>query len=133
MYLLIILFHIVILSWFVDATVADRAIKLHNLIEEEDVECKPELVADAVADENVDIHLVRKYFTSDAWMLVAEAVKHKLKKMVWTCHACFHDLRTEQSIGCDSCLLWFHFKCVGLTTLPKSRNWFCRSCFAAAK
>jgi len=29
--------------------------------------------------------------------------------------------------------LWFHFKCVGLTRQPKSRNWFCRSCYAASK
>lgn len=118
------------MSWFVDKEVAENAIKHCRLIEEEDVECKPERVPDAVVDENVDIHLVRQYFSTDAWMLVEDVVKHKKKKMVWTCHSCFHDLHTEQSIVCDSCLLWFHFKCVGLTRLPKSRNWFCRSCCA---
>ena len=124
---------IVILSWFVDKPIVDRAIKQHQLIKEEDVECKPERVTEAVVDENVDIHLVRKYFTSDAWMLVEEVVKHKSTKMTWTCRTCFHDLHTEQSIICDSCLLWFHCRCVGLKRLPKCRNWFCRSCFAEAK
>lgn len=47
----------VILSWFVDEKVAERALKHNYLIEEEDVECKPELLPDSVLDENVDIHL----------------------------------------------------------------------------
>ena len=32
------------------------------LIEEEDVETKPERVPTAVLDENVDVHLIRKFF-----------------------------------------------------------------------
>ena len=51
---------IVILSWFVDDKVAERALKHNDLVEEEDVECKPERLPDAVLDENVDIHLARK-------------------------------------------------------------------------
>ena len=48
------------LSWFVDDKVAERALKHNDLVEEEDVECKPERLPDAVLDENVDIHLARK-------------------------------------------------------------------------
>jgi len=123
----------VILSWFVDIPIVERTIHQNYVIEEEDVECKPERVSDALVDENVDIHIVRKYFSSDAWMVVEEVVKLKSKTMVWICHACFHDLHAEESIVCDSCLLWFHFKCVGLSRLPKSKNWFCRSCYSSAK
>jgi len=122
----------VIISWFVDKKVAERALMAHQLIEEEEVECRPERIPDAVVDENVDVHLVRRHFSSDAWLLIESVVKQKAK-MTWTCQTCYHDLHTEQSIVCDSCLLWFHFKCVGLTRQPKSRNWFCRSCYAASK
>ena len=51
------------LSWFVDEEYADLALKQAVLIEEEHVECQPERVTDAVVDENVDVHLIRKYFT----------------------------------------------------------------------
>ena len=35
-----------------------------KLIEEEQVECQPELkIPNSVLDENVDVHVVRSYFT----------------------------------------------------------------------
>lgn len=121
------------LSWFVDKEVLERAIKQRVLIEEEEVECKPERVSDAILDENVDVCLVRNHFTQDAWMVVEDVIKRKSQKIVWICHTCLHDLHSEESIICDSCLLWFHFRCVGLTKLPKLKNWFCRACYAATK
>ena len=85
------------------------------------MECRPERITDTVVNENVDVSLVHRYFSSDAWLLLENVVmlNSKLKKMTWTCQACFHDLHTEQSILCDSYLLWFHFRCVGLTRQSK--------------
>lgn len=126
----------VILSWFVSKKVVDAAIKQSVLIEEEDIECRPERVPDSVADENVDVFLVRRFFTYDAWVMVESVLKHKHKKIRWVCNICHHDLHNKTSgpsIACESCLLWFHFKCVGLSTQPKAKDWFCRSCHAAAK
>ena len=34
---------------------------------------------------------------------------------------------------CESCLLWYHFKCSGVTKQPKAKTWFCRKCHADAK
>ena len=51
-----------------------------QLIEEDELEVKPELLPDAVVDENVDMHLIRKYLTIDAWDLLMEVVTHKKKK-----------------------------------------------------
>jgi len=110
----------VITSWFVDKKVAKRALRAHQLIEEEEVECRPERIPDAVVDENVDVHLVRRHFSSDAWLLIESVVKQKAK-MTWTCQTVYQDLHTDQPFVCDSCLLWFHFKCVGLTRQP--RGW----------
>ena len=111
----------------------ERAIKQHVLIEEEEVECRPERVSAAILDDTVDICLVRNHFTQDAWMVVEDVIQRKSKNMVWTCQTCLHDLHSEESIICESCLLWFHFRCVGLTKLPKLKNWFCRACYTAAK
>ena len=124
---------LVLLSWFVDKEVAKDAIDGRLLIEEEHVECKPERIPDSILDENVDICLVRQYFSSDAWLLLDTVIKTKMKNIVWTCHACHHDLHSEVSIICDACLLWYHFRCVGLKAQPKGRQWFCRSCYLLAK
>ena len=35
-------------------------------VEEEHVESRPEKLLDAVLDENVDVHLIRRFFTHDA-------------------------------------------------------------------
>ena len=55
----------------------DRSYKSHGkyLIEEEDVETRPERVPDAVLDENVDVYLIRKHFFNDAWLEVTNVVK----------------------------------------------------------
>ena len=66
------------------------ALKQAVLIEEEHVECRPEMITNAVVDENVDVHLIRKYFTYDgyAWLLVEQVLEHKQKKMTWICNVC---------------------------------------------
>ena len=118
----------VILGWFVDPSVAKAAIKDDKLIEEEDVECRPEKIPCSVLDENVNVCLVRPYFTTDAWMLVEEVVKRKKTLDVWLCTTCHDTLEGKQSIICELCLQWYHFVCVGLNTQPKKKNWFCRHC-----
>ncbi len=117
-------FYTVILNWFVDPPVARAAINDDKLIEEEEVECRPEKIPCSVLDENVDVCLVRQYFSSDAWKLVEEVMKNKAKN-VWVCTTCQNDLHSKQSIICESCLMWYHFSCVGLTKQPKLKNWFC--------
>ena len=97
-----------------------------NLIDEAEVEWRPEKIPDSVLDENVDICLVRQHFSTDA-------LENKAKKIIWTCQSCSHDLHSEQSIICDACLRWYHFRCVGLSSHPKARSWFCRACHALAK
>ena len=62
------------LRWFVDDEFVKAALN-GELIEEESVECPPEVVPNAVLDENVDVFFVRKYFTNDAWLLVTDVLK----------------------------------------------------------
>ena len=119
---------IVILSWFVDSSIVNAAIKYDQLIEEEDVECRPEKIPCSVLDENVNICLVRPYFTADAWMIVEEIMKKKRELDIWYCVSCQDSLDWKLSIICELCLQWYHFVCVGLTTQPKKKNWFCRNC-----
>ena len=122
-------FYTVMLKWFVDEKTAETSIKNPNqLIEEEDVEVRPEKLPDAILDENVDVHLIRKFFSQDAWLLVTEVVKQKQDKPLYVCLYCLHDLGEAPSIVCDHCLSWCHLKCVGLKHEPKMKHWYCRSC-----
>ena len=123
----IIIVTIVIMSWFVDKAVMTEALNNGTLIDEESIEYVPEKLPDSIVDENVDVHLVRKYFTSDAWSLVEEAIKVKNEKLMWICNVCHHDL-TPPSLVCDGCLLWYDFNYVKLSKQPKTRHWFCRNC-----
>lgn len=119
-----------ILNWLVDEVVCEAALK-GRLIEENEVECKPENVPNAVLDENVNLAIVKKYFTSEAWILVDQIQNLKRQNVSWTCHHCGHNL-DEKSVCCEGCLHWYHFKCVGLIRKPKMKNWFCRQCYADA-
>ena len=117
------------LTWFVDLGISSAVLRdPKQIIEEEDVEVQPKFVSNAVLDENVDIHLIRKYFTDDAWLQVMNVVKQKRDNPVYTCKYCSHDLDESLSIVCDHCLSWFHIQCVGLKQSPKARYWFCRGC-----
>ena len=116
------------LRWFVEGKVMVAALKQNSLVEEEDVESRPEKLPDAVLDENVDIHLIRKFFTRDAWLLVTDVVKQKQENPTFTCKSCYHDLHEQSSVVCEHCLSWYHIKCVGLKQEPKARYWYCREC-----
>ena len=55
------------LQWFVDEEVAIGAVKDScRLIEEEEDKVCPEKLPDATIDDNIDVYLIRKYFTNDA-------------------------------------------------------------------
>ena len=69
----------VMLRWFVDESL--KSAFNGELIEEKSVECQPEVVPNAVLDENVDVFLVQKYFTNDAWLLVTDALKQKKRHL----------------------------------------------------
>jgi len=55
----------------------------------------------SVLDENVDVYLVRSYFTNDAWLIVEDILKRKTKSTSWICYSCNHDLHTQASIICE--------------------------------
>ena len=117
------------LKWFVDREVATEVSKNRGKLveEEEEVEVHPEKLPNAAIDENVDIHLIRKYFTSDVWLFL----QRKQANPMFVCKSCYHDLHKEPSIVCDHCLSWFHIKCVGLKSQPKTKYWYCRKCHEA--
>ena len=76
------------------------------------MEVMPEKVSDAVLDGNIDIHLNRKQFTADAWLLVKNVIDRKKANNVYACGSCYHDVSESPSLICEHCLQWYHMKCV---------------------
>ena len=121
------------LKWFVEDQIAERAIRQQALIEEDQVEMMPEKLSDAVLDENVDVHLIRKYFSTDAWLLVKDVLDRKKRNGIYICGSCHHDISETDSpsLICEHCLQWYHMKCAGLSKPPKCKYWYCRMCHAS--
>ena len=97
-------------------------------LEEHDVEARPECIPMKCLDENICVSMVKKYFTIDAWMVVQNVMEVMQARRKWDCAACSLLLSTRESVACESCLNWFHLKCVGLKKAPKKKNWFCVTC-----
>ena len=115
------------LEWFVEARIAKSAME-GKLIEE--VETRSEHVPASCLDVNVCLRNVQKYFTHDGWkalLYVVEAVK---RDTVWFCGRCTNVIGDdeEDSIVCESCLIWFHFRCTSLKKALKTSKWFCLQC-----
>ena len=76
----------------------------------------------------VNVYHAKKYFTIEAWKVVAQVLEVKRSIDTWTCGVCQKEFDDDTAIGCDSCLYWFHIGCVGLKNAPKRKEWFCRFC-----
>ena len=61
---------LLMLNWFVDQEVSERATRGGDLIVEDEVECGPENIPRKCLDDNVCIGQIRKYFSFDAWNLL---------------------------------------------------------------
>ena len=121
----------VVLEWFVSDSVASTALS-GSLITEDQVEVRPQRIPTSCIDENVCIKRCRKYFTEDAWLAVMSTVAAVEKKPLWYCGICKEQLQNvcdgQSTVACDSCLIWFHFKCACIKQRPKSQFWFCKTC-----
>ena len=96
-----------------------------TIIDESQVETRPEKVPSSCLDENVCIDSCRKYFSHDAWAVISNLVDTISKNPVYYCGRCSCPIADDkhQSIACDCCLTWFHFTCLSMTTPPKARVW----------
>ena len=124
------LYFIVVLQWFVDPDIADAALFQKKLIQEYSVEVQPNKITASCVDEKVCMNSCKKYFSDDAWMAVMNVVSTIENNPMWYCGFCTKEIddKAENSIQCDSCLVWFHFVCVKMIRAPKQKTWFCTSC-----
>jgi len=120
-----------ILSFVTSEVAAAESLAGKRLLKEEDLLSLHE-ISDAIKDnENIDINRIQRYFTTDGWLhvLKMKAMKNDTSFYCLTCSKGIND-STQDSIACDRCLLWSHFKCTNLKQKPKKSHWYCTSCKA---
>ena len=76
---------IVMLNWFADQEVSERVTRSGDLIEEDELECRPERIPRKCLDDNVCIGQIRKYFSFDAWNLLVATMDTIRTRGSWTC------------------------------------------------
>ena len=119
---------IVILSWFVDAKVANSAVACDKTVEENDIEVRPEKIYVSCLDENVCLKSCRKYGSQVAWSALMGVVGILKENPIWYCERCTNPILDESGASgvCDCWLNWFHISCLDMKNPSKSKLWFCR-------
>lgn len=110
-----------ILEWFVGKDYATKAIKDNFIISEEQ---RPELVSSSCLDSLVNIEIIRKRCTTEAWKAIEMVYGEKRRNPIYICETCTLDADTkEASVMCSSCLEWQHLSCARLKLFPKAKHW----------
>ena len=95
-------------------------------IAEEEITCIPMDLPSAMKDDAVDINVIRKFFISESWMCLQAAYSSRVA-LPYQCPICKNEVE-EDSVACDSCVEWYHFKCEGLRKAPSTKFWYCTKC-----
>jgi hypothetical protein len=93
-----------ILSWLVSNDTVQLV--LQGILIEMDVLALH--LSPCLLDENVEIQLVQRYFTSEAWVAVSNAVGAMSAVVMYYCKICDLDTTDDECIVCDACLCWMH-------------------------
>ena len=95
---------------------AERVLARMWLIDEDQVEIIPERITASCLDENVCLSSCKKYFTDEGWSALENVVATIAKSPSYFCGRCRNpiDDDTEDSILCDSCLIWYHYQCMSI-------------------
>ncbi|XP_049517097.1 uncharacterized protein LOC119441311 isoform X2 [Dermacentor silvarum] len=102
--------HKLLLTEIVGEATASKVLDHGYIIDEADVEVRPELLPSGLLDYRVQMRQLLPYFSGDAWLLLTSAVSTKKKNELWLCHACKEkDSGEIKMICCDHCLQWFHW------------------------
>jgi hypothetical protein len=77
-------------------------------------------------DDRVELGVLETYASKT---IIDQLKARKSDNVNYICGTCNLDLGILKSICCNSCLMWYHFKCVGIRGIPKTKMWFCIDCY----
>lgn len=119
-----------ILVWLFSPAFVNTVLRGHS-IDANDILLHATSLSTSVLDDNVDLAMIRRFFTTEGWSAVKGVVENFKRHVSYICCVCSHDIGVAISICCDRCLLWCHLSCTSLNKPPK-KHWFCQTCSAKA-
>ena len=72
--------------------------------------------------------LITRFGLDRGFNLIDPPLTFILIDPMWFCGVYQQDLGSK-SIICESCLVWYHQKCVSINIPPKKAPWFCHFCY----
>lgn len=115
-----------IIELLTNKAVVNKVRKDKYTIQKEDVKHYSD-VFNGIIESKIDINSVKSYCSNDAWKKINVVIKQKKKKTTWVCPLFNSDIGADQnSILCDSCLVWHHMDCV--KSKQNGKYWFCDTC-----
>ena len=84
-----------------------------------------DFISSICKDELFDLSICVDMFTAQAWETVTKLNNGGVQRP-WYCGKC-KDVLVGESVGCDTCLEWFHLSCMNLPKLPRTKFWYCCS------
>ena len=107
---------------------SNSAVAGDKIVEENDIEVRPEKISVSCLDENVCSESCWKYCSQVAWSALMGVVDILKENPIWYCERCTNPVHDEsQASGvCDCWLNWFHFPCLDMKNPPKSKLYFCK-------
>ena len=80
----------------------------------------------SLINEIVVFEILKPFLTAQAWKILRASILKRKKMKIWNCPICLLNAPTE-SIECSSCLEWYHFNCVKVTS-KINKNRYCGTC-----
>jgi len=120
-----------LLKWIVkDKKIVTEMLYKNYIIDDIEYLCYQDEMHSGIFEEDVELDMVKHFFSKQLWKSLLNIIKIKRKEVVWICPTCQKDIGCKQSILCDSCLTWFHIKCdSSIKPKPKTSDWFCSQCY----
>lgn len=86
------------------------------------------VILDSFMDEDVDIDILKNFMKKEAFVNFKHCVEMKKNANTFVCGKCSRTV--QDSIRCDSCLLWFHYSCAMVKYSPNisKESWYCSNC-----
>ncbi|KAJ8685680.1 hypothetical protein QAD02_021473 [Eretmocerus hayati] len=88
---------------------------------------------DFCAEEDANYQILMQYFEIGAVRYLERQIQLKIGFNRYTCGVCSNEV-VSNTVRCDRCLIWYHYKCVDFKPLGKraknqvEESWFCDPC-----
>ncbi|XP_057320540.1 putative uncharacterized protein DDB_G0282133 [Microplitis mediator] len=120
----------IILGWIVDSDLVKDVLNKKKKVSLNDLH---ESFPDSLVDDEVNLNIIHEYLEKPVIKRLNYVIIKKRQLNYYTCDSCSKEVKLN-SIRCDLCLKWYHYKCQSLKKSEATKisegniYWFCAMC-----